>query len=311
MEMQQVIYFRALCEELNFTRAARRCNVSQPSLTRSIRCWRKNLAGLSSPRAQSHPSFRTGRDRKAPPRPDPGRSRGGEPESARSQAADGGAAEARRDVHGRAERSRPAADRGPRPASGSASRGRRTPQRKNSIAGFGQGNWRRRSLRPRPGARAASALPAAFSRTVRHCHQARSQVREHESGAGLRSQRGRLSAAEPIARSRKSWDKASTNTTAVRGPSIGAIATTGFWRWPRPAPVTPSCRSATVIDQELVAKPLVDPEIWREVSLVTVRGRPHSPAVGALVREAMRSPWANERALAAVRFEQRPRAARR
>lgn len=33
---------------------------------------------------------------------------------------------------------------------------------------------------------------------------------------------------------------------------------------------------------------LVDPEIWREVSLVTVRGRPHSTPLGALVREATR-----------------------
>lgn len=41
----------------------------------------------------------------------------------------------------------------------------------------------------------------------------------------------------------------------------------------------------------VVAKPLVDPEFWREVALVTVRGRPHSPAVGALVREAMRTRW--------------------
>ncbi|WP_406855200.1 LysR family transcriptional regulator [Alsobacter sp. KACC 23698] len=41
----------------------------------------------------------------------------------------------------------------------------------------------------------------------------------------------------------------------------------------------------------VVSRPLVDPEFWREVSLVTVRGRPHSPAVGALVREAVRAPW--------------------
>jgi LysR family transcriptional regulator, hydrogen peroxide-inducible genes activator len=37
MQMQQVHYFLALCEELNFTRAARRCGVSQPSLTTAIR----------------------------------------------------------------------------------------------------------------------------------------------------------------------------------------------------------------------------------------------------------------------------------
>ena len=37
MEMHQVRYFLALCEELNFARAARRCGVSQPSLTRAIK----------------------------------------------------------------------------------------------------------------------------------------------------------------------------------------------------------------------------------------------------------------------------------
>jgi DNA-binding transcriptional LysR family regulator len=37
MEMAQVRYFLALCEERNFTRAARRCGVAQPSLTRAIK----------------------------------------------------------------------------------------------------------------------------------------------------------------------------------------------------------------------------------------------------------------------------------
>ena len=36
MEMQQVRYFVALAETLNFTRAAEKCNVSQPALTRAI-----------------------------------------------------------------------------------------------------------------------------------------------------------------------------------------------------------------------------------------------------------------------------------
>jgi LysR family hydrogen peroxide-inducible transcriptional activator len=37
MEMHQVRYFVALCDTLNFTRAAERCNVTQPALTRAIR----------------------------------------------------------------------------------------------------------------------------------------------------------------------------------------------------------------------------------------------------------------------------------
>jgi LysR family transcriptional regulator, hydrogen peroxide-inducible genes activator len=56
----------------------------------------------------------------------------------------------------------------------------------------------------------------------------------------------------------------------------------------------------------VVSRPMVDPEFWREVNLVTVRGRPHSPAVGALVREAMRTQWMGKPALAADAEKERP-----
>ena len=49
---------------------------------------------------------------------------------------------------------------------------------------------------------------------------------------------------------------------------------------------------------EVVGIPVVDPEFWRTVSLVTVRGRRHSPGIGALVREAVRKRWFGERVLA-------------
>jgi len=45
MEMQQVRYFVALAQELNFTRAADRCNVSQPALTRAIQQLEHELGG--------------------------------------------------------------------------------------------------------------------------------------------------------------------------------------------------------------------------------------------------------------------------
>lgn len=41
-----------------------------------------------------------------------------------------------------------------------------------------------------------------------------------------------------------------------------------------------------VTDSDLVVRPLVEPEFQRTIYLTTVRGRPHSPAVGAFVREA-------------------------
>ena len=45
MQMQQVQYFLALCEELSFTRAARRCGISQPSLTSAIGALERELGG--------------------------------------------------------------------------------------------------------------------------------------------------------------------------------------------------------------------------------------------------------------------------
>ena len=45
MEMHQVRYFLALCEERNFTRAAKRCGVSQPSLTNAIKRLEETLGG--------------------------------------------------------------------------------------------------------------------------------------------------------------------------------------------------------------------------------------------------------------------------
>jgi LysR family hydrogen peroxide-inducible transcriptional activator len=41
----------------------------------------------------------------------------------------------------------------------------------------------------------------------------------------------------------------------------------------------------------VLTRPLVDPKVVRTVCLVTVRGRPHSPAVGAFVRTAMKEKW--------------------
>jgi DNA-binding transcriptional LysR family regulator len=56
----------------------------------------------------------------------------------------------------------------------------------------------------------------------------------------------------------------------------------------------------------IVALPVIEPEFWRKVNLVTVRGRPYSPGVGALVREAMRKKWFGNKAIAAQLAEQRP-----
>lgn len=47
-----------------------------------------------------------------------------------------------------------------------------------------------------------------------------------------------------------------------------------------------------VTDPDLVVRPLVEPSYTRKIYVATVRGRPHSAAVGAFVQEARRYPWA-------------------
>jgi DNA-binding transcriptional LysR family regulator len=46
MEMHEVRYFLAVCETLNFNRAAERCHVSQPALTRAVHKLEDELGGL-------------------------------------------------------------------------------------------------------------------------------------------------------------------------------------------------------------------------------------------------------------------------
>jgi LysR family hydrogen peroxide-inducible transcriptional activator len=53
MEMHQVHYFLALCEERNFTRAAKRCGVAQPSLTKAIKSLESKLGGALFYRSNS------------------------------------------------------------------------------------------------------------------------------------------------------------------------------------------------------------------------------------------------------------------
>jgi LysR family hydrogen peroxide-inducible transcriptional activator len=46
MEMHQIRYFLAVCETLNFTRAAEQCHVTQPALTRAVQKLEDEPGGL-------------------------------------------------------------------------------------------------------------------------------------------------------------------------------------------------------------------------------------------------------------------------
>lgn len=54
MEMHQIRYFLAVCSEHNFTRAAKLCHVSQPSLTRAIKLLEAELGGVLFRRERAH-----------------------------------------------------------------------------------------------------------------------------------------------------------------------------------------------------------------------------------------------------------------
>jgi LysR family hydrogen peroxide-inducible transcriptional activator len=54
MEIHEIRYFLAVCQTLNFTRAAEQCNVSQPALTRAIQKMEGELGGLLFSRERSN-----------------------------------------------------------------------------------------------------------------------------------------------------------------------------------------------------------------------------------------------------------------
>jgi len=56
VELHQIRYFLTLCRELNFTRAARACHVSQPALTKAIKALEDELGGelFRRERANTH-----------------------------------------------------------------------------------------------------------------------------------------------------------------------------------------------------------------------------------------------------------------
>ena len=54
VKMHQIFYFVALCEERSFTRAAKRCGVAQPSLTRAIQTLEEEFGAQLFERSRSN-----------------------------------------------------------------------------------------------------------------------------------------------------------------------------------------------------------------------------------------------------------------
>ena len=298
MEMHQVRYFLAVAEELNFTRAAERCNVAQPSLTRAVKLLEGELGGplFNRERANTHLS-ELGRMVKPYLEQVYGQAR-----EARRQALD--FIKLRKTTLKLGVMCTIAPDQLVDLICGVQSR---NPGIELEIVDSSAGKLEERLVEGDlevaihcPPANQADerlhymplyreqflvALPAE------HPLSEKNGIRPADL-AGLRYL-NRINC-EFNGYAGAIWQECGLNfETAYRSERddwiLAMVASgLGFGFMPE------SC----VRHPRVVGRPMVEPEFWREVSLVTVRGRPHSPGVGALVREAMRARWLGRTAMA-------------
>jgi LysR family transcriptional regulator, hydrogen peroxide-inducible genes activator len=297
MEMNQVRYFLAVAEELNFTRAAEKCNVSQPSLTRAIKLLEHEFGGPLLHR-ERHNTHLTDLGRMVHPH--------------------------LADIHAAASSSRRVAQE--------YARLKRTPLELGIMCTIAPDEFidlitaikanhpgivlhlcdaDAKSLRTRliegdldvtiyaiPGGEPderTHVLPLFRERMVMavdpgHPRAGQSSVRVeemdgeryiHRYNCEFAGYADAVLAEQGVSCSPSYWSERDDWTLAMVAAGLGF----GF------LPVNSAKHPG------VVALPIVEPEFWREVGLVSVRGRPHSPAVGALVREAMRKRWFGQPAL--------------
>lgn len=298
MEIHQVRYFLAVCEHLSFTQAARQCNVTQPSLTRAIQLLEKEFGG-----------FLFQRDRP------------------RIQLTELGEV-----VRPYLQEAWEQAQAAKKEAKDYASR---APTQLNlaimctiAPALLIQMFTRFRSTRPDIkldlidgtarsieeqliGSRAEAAIYCRPDRTpdprLNHLPLFREQMMivlppDHRLAGRDTIEIGDLAGERYVQRSFCEFNDMVDNVFDDRGVDCETVYRSdrddwvlamiasgfGFGFFPK----------YSISNAAVVARPLVNPEFWRTVSLTTVRGRPYSRAVGALVHEAMRSAWLNGEALA-------------
>jgi DNA-binding transcriptional LysR family regulator len=291
MEMHQIRYFLVLCEELNFTRAAEKCHVAQPALTRAIKLLEEEFGGLLFHR-----------------------------ERARTHLSELG--QAVRPYLEEAQRQSQQA----KYLATSLIELKSTPLKLGVMCTIGPGNFvglLSNLQAQHPGIELQIMDASAADLQARlldggleaaiYCWPDQIDDRLHylplfrEQFFIVLGQRHRLAAnnavrvadlngerylnrinCEQVNLARDVFARQGTKVERVyrsdRDDWIVAMVAAGLGFG-----FMPQCSISERPD--IVVRPLVEPEFWREVSLVTVRGRPHSPAIGALVREAMRTQW--------------------
>lgn len=287
MEMHQVRYFLAVAQELNFTRAAERCNVSQPSMTRAIRQLEHNLGG-----ALFH------RERQRIHLTDLGRIMSPYMQQIWRQAED-----ARRTAqrYGRAERAELSLGMMCTIAPATVLDLLRCmridhPEIELKVLDATAGELIRKlatgelevaiSSQPEP-------VPESLHRVVLYREQFTIVVASDHPLASRTAIRVKdLDGADYLDRVNCEYAGVAQGVFAQQGVSDRTVYASDRDDWIL-AMAAAGLGYAFMPEQcarypGAVARPLVEPEIWREVGLFTVRGRPHSAPLGALVREAMR-----------------------
>ncbi|HMK79368.1 MAG TPA: LysR family transcriptional regulator [Xanthobacteraceae bacterium] len=300
MELHQIRYFLALCEELNFTRAAQRCHVAQSSLTRAIRALESELGGalFHRERGNSHLSQLGQRVRPL-----------------------------LEQAYGHVEGAKRQAKHFLRLETRTLRLGlMRTLCGADIVALIGALASRHASVALQAQSGCAQALQArllageldaaiyalpdlARDQRLDRLPLYREPLVVLVHGAHRLAQRGAIRAeeiaGEPIvSRTRCEYDAAAGQALArlgAEGPVVLqserddwvlALVAAGLGIALMPASIAAHAGVA--------ALRLTEPEIAREISLVTARGRPDSPLIGALVREATRMRWAGSSAQAAL-----------
>jgi DNA-binding transcriptional LysR family regulator len=291
MELHQIRYFLSLCDELNFTRAAEHCGVAQSSLTRAIKSLEQELGGalFHRERANTHLS-------KLGQKVKPFLAQAyGHVEGARKQAQDFVRAQTATLRLGLMNTIAPlrlfelvAALRARHPgiALQIADASARTLQERLLAGDLDVAVYALPGLADDERLNVLPLYREPFVIAVRPAHRLarRDVVRVPD-----------LSGESYLRRTHCEYDAVTQETFGrqeVSGPTVYqsdrdewilAMAAAGLGYGVLPA------FSATY--PGVVALPLIEPAIARDIALVTMRGRPDSAAVGALVREVMRMGW--------------------
>ena len=292
VEMHQIRYFLAVCETLNFTRAAETCHVSQPSLTRAIKGLEDELGGPLFRRERNNTHL-TGLGEMMRPHLAQVLI---ETDAAKERARNFARLE---DVelkvgmmctigpHRFVPFLQAFRERHPRVAlmvqdGGAPDLQERLAHGDLDVSIYGQPE----EIDDRFHARRLYDERFVIGVGPGHAFEKQNSVRTVDLNGRPYINRSRCEFGEHAGRL---WEQQGTDVTTVfrsdRDDWVQsmALAGLGFTFIPEYAVTMPG----------LCIRPLIEPEITRTIQVVTVRGRPHVPTVGAFVREVLAFPWSN------------------